>query len=235
MNFNPRTPCGVRRHMQDWRHDGCNFNPRTPCGVRPQRLIWRDLPETFQSTHPLRGATHIHNITFIADSGFQSTHPLRGATQPEGYTRQGRSYFNPRTPCGVRRYMEEVEDEQDAISIHAPLAGCDPGRSCRCSQERYFNPRTPCGVRHDELRAQDGGGNISIHAPLAGCDHLLSLFALVRICISIHAPLAGCDCKNTQKIFCIFAITDNKSRKDNVQRRLSERFPYKTGSVYLQK
>ena len=35
-NFNPRTPCGVRRcppMCPSWTHR--NFNPRTPCGVRP--------------------------------------------------------------------------------------------------------------------------------------------------------------------------------------------------------
>ena len=34
------------------------------------------------------------------------------------------SYFNPRTPCGVR-----------------------PGRTARKGETPYFNPRTPCGVR----------------------------------------------------------------------------------------
>ena len=41
VNFNPRTPCGVRRLT------GCvalldeDFNPRTPCGVRPQWAVKR--------------------------------------------------------------------------------------------------------------------------------------------------------------------------------------------------
>ena len=35
-------------------------------------------------------------------------------------------YFNPRTPCGVRRY-EIVNTLFTDISIHAPLAGCDIG------------------------------------------------------------------------------------------------------------
>ena len=33
--------------------------------------------------------------------------------------------FNPRTPCGVRQAMRGVMRFADAISIHAPLAGCD--------------------------------------------------------------------------------------------------------------
>ena len=78
---------------------------------------------TFQSTHPLRGATHIKaasadqiaisihaplagcdrmSITSLSSALFQSTHPLRGAT------------------VGV-----SLTSDISAISIHAPLAGCD--------------------------------------------------------------------------------------------------------------
>ena len=124
-DFNPRTPCGVRRHH---RRDG-----------RPDRQ--------FQSTHPLRGATMLPSA-FVSAS--------------------------------------------EAISIHAPLAGCD-----------FVIPtRLP-------------GMNISIHAPLAGCDCYSCSHNLVNVIfqsthplrgatlsygvtattalISIHAPLAGCD------------------------------------------
>ena len=76
---------------------------------------------------------------------------------------------------------------------------------------------------------------ISIHAPLTGRDALTSVLNSVlttfqstrplrgatignaltkRIFnISIHAPLTGRDSKNAQIVFCIFAITDNKSGK----------------------
>ena len=77
----------------------------------------------FQSTHPVRGATHhldggfrarpisIHapregcdesTVILELSSGFQSTHPVRGATHPcDGV---------------VRAWL---------ISIHAPREGCD--------------------------------------------------------------------------------------------------------------
>ena len=55
------------------------------------------------------------------------------------------------------------------ISIHAPLAGCDP---------------TALEQALDEA--------ISIHAPLAGCD-IASPLTVGGMVISIHAPLAGCD------------------------------------------
>ena len=34
------------------------FNPRTPCGVRPDSSPVTSAPIKFQSTHPVRGATH---------------------------------------------------------------------------------------------------------------------------------------------------------------------------------
>ncbi len=100
---------------------------------------------------------------------FQSTHPLRGATQ-HTFT----LVFFPH------------------ISIHAPLAGCDPTYVHACFLPAYFNPRTPCGVRPFFAVGVSGANIISIHAPLAGCDHL-RLAASARRNISIHAPLAGCD------------------------------------------
>ena len=56
-NFNPRTPCGVRRQVFRVRQDGRDFNPRTPCGVRPSAVRSLCRRHAFQSTHPMRGAT----------------------------------------------------------------------------------------------------------------------------------------------------------------------------------
>ena len=91
----------------------------------------------------MRQALKAGNATVTA---FQSTHPLRGATQ-----------------IGAQHV------EQQQISIHAPLAGCDALK---------LNPYI------DQ--------EISIHAPLAGCD-LLDYQGGDNGEISIHAPLAGCD------------------------------------------
>ena len=38
-----------------------------------------DFARTFQSTHPVRGATNVLGF-FGGDEEFQSTHPVRGAT-----------------------------------------------------------------------------------------------------------------------------------------------------------
>ena len=140
--------------------------------------------------------------------------PLAGCDHPARYKTPCTANFNPRTPCGVRpmpfpgrltnsRFQSthplrgatadcQLTEAFDGISIHAPLAGCDPSPFPQLNQIL-----------------------ISIHAPLAGCDggdarkwltmaqfqstHPLrgatfTVLSLLRyVCISIHAPLAGCD------------------------------------------
>ena len=57
-----------------------DFNPRTPCGVRRGVIGDIHIVKQFQSTHPLRGATVTKVTNRIVIGQFQSTHPLRGAT-----------------------------------------------------------------------------------------------------------------------------------------------------------
>ena len=77
---------------------------------------------------------------------FQSTHLLRGAT-----------------------WLRYDDEKAKRISIHAPLARCDP---------KSANSAT--------------GRRISIHAPLARCDEP-EVPGIPDRAISIHAPLARCD------------------------------------------
>ena len=145
----------------------------------------------FQSTHPLRGAT-FPPPNLGRWRIFQSTHPLRGATRKAeiiqvqliisihaplaGCDRCGArfarrsSYFNPRTPCGVRR-----------------VCCC-----CFCCFLPYFNPRTPCGVRLYWRRIQRLPPLFQSTHPLRGATPLQIRFSKFPD-ISIHAPLAGCD------------------------------------------
>ena len=166
-NFNPRTPCGVRR--LDFLHPyGYNkhFNPRTPCGVRRKFRQIHSIHNTFQSTHPLRGATGIGKSR-ASISVFQSTHPLRGATLTSCYTLSVLS-----------------------ISIHAPLAGCDFRRFPRASAPANFNPRTPCGVRLERrIHPLRASGFQSTH-PLRGATRRVKLLDLDQQFQSTH-PLRG--------------------------------------------
>ena len=78
------------------------FNPRTPCGVRPAQLNAETSARQFQSTHPLRGAT-VDNGTPKAVSIISIHAPLAGCDSYCTMPSLQDVYFNPRTPCGVRR------------------------------------------------------------------------------------------------------------------------------------
>ena len=123
-----------------------NFNPRTPCGVRRSVPPYHRKSVIFQSTHPVWGATFYSVKGDKRCMRFQSTHPVWGATTAAaeqlpvllisihaprvGCDKVMRrlsdidTNFNPRTPCGVRLVLQ----------------------LCQCLI-KYFNPRTPCGVR----------------------------------------------------------------------------------------
>ena len=169
---------------------------------------------------------------------FQSTHPLRDATHITIDITTLNSNFNPRTPYGMRLKVCPMEIIVFIISIHAPLTGCDflsyssllhslnfnprtPYGMRPLSLQHlkdlklYFNPRTPYGMRHTIIAVPIPATSISIHAPLTGCDFapffkcaVLLLFQSTHplrdatclmewtqnfLQISIHAPLTGCD------------------------------------------
>ena len=128
-----------------------------------------DLLPRFQSTRPMRGATPAPVDPVLAELQFQSTRPMRGATlviphiglrrhisihaplagrdSGDPTHRSAPPYFNPRTPCGVRRgYQDQItaalvfqstrpmrgativaqlNAAAGIISIHAPHAGRD--------------------------------------------------------------------------------------------------------------
>ena len=79
-----------------------NFNPRTPCGVRRRRQMGarRRIPISIHA--PLAGCDFLFDEDGGGPEAFQSTHPLRGATVPRSARAGGLRHFNPRTPCGVR-------------------------------------------------------------------------------------------------------------------------------------
>ena len=142
--------------------------PRAGCDALCRRATCRR--RTFQSTHPVRGAT---NLAKYGDfSGYISIHA-------------------PRAGCDLGVF--DVVFGLVAISIHAPRAGCDAmgsgstGVACVFQSTHpvrgattfmpahllplpHFNPRTPCGVRPGQHFEPALQLQISIHAPRAGCD-----------------------------------------------------------------
>ena len=146
-DFNPRSPRGLRQWLRDkTQYPLEDFNPRSPRGLRPSRKTLSKKWSIFQSTQPKRAATKIkakYNHMMI----FQSTQPewaatsnpairlfylLFQSTQPEWaatarlilYALAG-TYFNPRSPSGLRQLPP-------------------PRYSGRC---KHFNPRSPSGLR----------------------------------------------------------------------------------------
>ena len=145
-NFNPRTPCGVRRHHRiglPWHCQISIHAPRAGCdpvaGLRTRRCCisihapragcdpWITPPAPllpyFNPRTPC-GVRHryLYDKPFV--QVFQSTHPVRGATRTDRLPGRADQDFNPRTPCGVRRPV---------VVLNAT--------------SKNFNPRTPCGVR----------------------------------------------------------------------------------------
>ena len=80
-----------------------DFNPRTPCGVRRGTPFFLRRREKFQSTHPMRGATKKFFST--SRNARISIHaPHAGCDRAKRHLRARLCHFNPRTPCGVRQH-----------------------------------------------------------------------------------------------------------------------------------
>ena len=79
-DFNPRTPCGVRRVNRPPCYPRQNFNPRTPCGARRGKFAKNRRNFAISIHAPLAGRDVPPVTAFKALCVFQSTHPLRGAT-----------------------------------------------------------------------------------------------------------------------------------------------------------
>ena len=152
-NFNPRTPCGVRhwRPCSGSRPGWISIHaPRVGCD--PDKIAALDIYDI--SIHaPRVGCDPSAMIPWTRPAKFQSTHPVWGATCGWAKRPARTPYFNPRTPCGVRRHPAWKTPAGRKISIHAPRVGCDREKTAGLQCERDFNPRTPCGVRPGVFRA----------------------------------------------------------------------------------
>ena len=130
LDFNPRTPRGVRQagsvHLLP---QLLHFNPRTPRGVRPV------------DSARCRTATHFNPRT------------PRGVRRVVCFkTEEGGQYFNPRTPRGVRPGVLLPCAHCGGISIHAPREGCDVVQPSLRPPDRIsiHAPREGCDVHDGE-------------------------------------------------------------------------------------
>ena len=177
LDFNPRTPGGVRPFHLVFPLFNGYFNPRTPGGVRHRVTGADNGNRRFQSTHPGWGATNgavqlffgilisihaprvgcdDHHVNKIFLHGvFQSTHPGWGATKHNVDTIKVYKNFNPRTPGGVRRR----------------LAGAGN------AENKFQSTHPGWGATAVFLRLRKARG-ISIHAPRVGCDDALRMISV---------------------------------------------------------
>ncbi len=169
----------------------------------------------FQSTLPVRGATHRAHREPKAIQAFQSTLPVRGATGWQCRPSAGcLCYFNPRSPCGERPAGETGPTGPKGISIHAPRAGSDADIYAARTGKEFQSTLPVRGATWYNVYKKPNI-KISIHAPRAGSDQdyidalaELGVFqstlpvrgatgelpdiSLTQY-ISIHAPRAGSD------------------------------------------
>ena len=103
-----------------------------------------------------------------------------------------RERFNPRAPCGARRYLPQGIRYPHKISTHAPLAGRDGDGGRGSDAIAYFNPRAPCGARPDFGEDIDNCPKFQPTRPLRGATEVCGLGAVDGL-ISTHTPLAGRD------------------------------------------
>ena len=97
----PREGCDLTLDVEVGKHL-VNFNPRTPRGVRLRTRRRHILRQRFQSTHPARGATALRAC--LSEPGMISIHaPREGCDQDHQKHSKHYSDFNPRTPRGVRQ------------------------------------------------------------------------------------------------------------------------------------
>ena len=213
-NFNPRAPCGARLLDELLRLHTIQFQPTRPLRGATKRSL-EQSNKTKISTHaPLAGrdiAAIYHNAWFgsisthaplagrdnnrqvILALHFISTHaPLAGRDAASRVTDAGRSYFNPRAPCGARRESGEPLSHRKIFQPTRPLRGATFMTLLPFFGSITFQPTRPLRGATSSRKHLTISRMISTHAPLAGRDPGKVVYH-PQVCISTHAPLAGRD------------------------------------------
>ena len=170
-------------------------------------------PSIFQSTHPVRGATRATTTRRPTQPKFQSTHPVRGATRygvdvaDEGESsihapREGcdscmtwrsglRSYFNPRTPRGVRRSTNKADRVNHKFQSTHPARGATCQDKCETYAAIFQSTHPVRGATTNRKAAPRAYKFQSTHPVRGATFH--PLVQSFKFRISIHAPREGCD------------------------------------------
>ncbi len=118
------------------------FNPRAPCGARRHRSA-KPLVSSRISTHaPLAGRDPCRSAASPSGCPFQPTRPLRGAT---ACARSDTEHITISTHAPLAGRDDDLLlllDRVD-ISTHAPLAGRDRKKKKERKEQKQFQPTRP--------------------------------------------------------------------------------------------
>ena len=151
---------------------------------------------SFQSTHPIRGATQRWTLDGVADQAFQSTHPIRGATVDAHGVINSRyvSIHAPHTGCDLGRAARK--SGQENVSIHAPHTGCDRSAERRLAKAFSFQSTHPIrGATLSSFLFLSYFFWFQSTHPIRGATPDCSSWSS-RKTVSIHAPHTGCDMRS---------------------------------------
>ena len=117
---------------------------------------------------PRAGCDDCDGLGFFA--GDISIHaPRAGCDLHQFLALETRRYFNPRTPCGVRRRCAELSKTDTAFQSTHPVRGATCG-NVTATQNFVFQSTHPVRGATEIARIEPMNVFISIHAPRAGCD-----------------------------------------------------------------
>ena len=189
-SFNPRAPCGARLDISNPFILYLTVSIHAPHAGRDQYLVEK-LNKAEVSIHAPRagrdddaGAGHMHYPRFNPRAPCGARRYLSGSSQ----YRRG---FNPRAPCGARRTYEITKSRERRFNPRAPC-GARQGDAGLLRPPPRFNPRAPCGARPAAIQYPGNRIRFQFTRPVRGAtsaapyDHL-------PLCVSIHAPHAGRD------------------------------------------
>ena len=169
LNFNPRSPRGLRLFCFSCKASISDFNPRSPRGLRlMQELI--QVQKLKISIHAAQeGCDHNFAHLITLPKAFQSTQPKRAATKPRCIigNHQNISIHAAQEGCDRINIQKRMTH---AISIHAAQEGCDMKRYKTIRMKLKFQSTQPKRAATLLSTASAAVSVISIHAAQEGCD-----------------------------------------------------------------
>ena len=164
IDFNPRAPCGARR-LQRWgRPLWWDFNPRAPCGARRPPFCLYPYYKNFNPRAPC-GARHLTLWRPSYITLFQSTRPVWGATVTCCANHPIITLFQSTRPVWGATLKRRLLDGRTFISIHAPRVGRDPEAAAAHKDEQISIHAPRVGRDSQESHEISSAGNFNPRAP----------------------------------------------------------------------